>query len=297
MRCQENISSLCQNGHTLSSACSDGPPKNCRRCEREIRLAKEKQKRDEEAKQKRDEEQQAHLKRIDALDAQLAEIQRTREDERLAQERAIAIRQKEDDLAAYIAAQTPVQSTPTSTFGSHPPSFQHPDPVFLPPDVESISPPMDLDGSDSPGIPAPISNSSTLLHSDGASGPSSSEAAFAKPKSIAPKPFPQIQVSQSCLEWTRQKNVNGTTNPHVDAIMDMTGLEEVKKQLLETIAKIEASKRQNASLTKERFNIVFLGNPGTGMFILPTISIFINDSYRIVGIKARQLWPGIMQKF
>jgi replication-associated recombination protein RarA len=46
--------------------------------------------------------------------------------------------------------------------------------------------------------------------------------------------------------------------------MDMTGLEAVKAQVLKIKAKIDVTKRQNTSLKDERFNVVLLGNPGTG---------------------------------
>ncbi|EKM60623.1 uncharacterized protein PHACADRAFT_133236 [Phanerochaete carnosa HHB-10118-sp] len=46
--------------------------------------------------------------------------------------------------------------------------------------------------------------------------------------------------------------------------MEMTGLEEVKAQVLRIKAKIDTIQRQDASLTDEQFNIVMRGNPGTG---------------------------------
>ncbi|KAK0188464.1 P-loop containing nucleoside triphosphate hydrolase protein [Armillaria mellea] len=54
------------------------------------------------------------------------------------------------------------------------------------------------------------------------------------------------------------------SNQAIDAIMEMVGLEAVKKQILRIKAKIDVSKRQNIDISKERFNIVLLGNPGTG---------------------------------
>ncbi|KAJ7857558.1 ATPases of the AAA+ class, partial [Mycena leptocephala] len=46
--------------------------------------------------------------------------------------------------------------------------------------------------------------------------------------------------------------------------MEMTGLEEVKEQVLRIWDKIEVATRQGVDLSTERFNVVFLGNPGTG---------------------------------
>jgi hypothetical protein len=78
------------------------------------------------------------------------------------------------------------------------------------------------------------------------------------------RPFPQVIESPSKREWLRQKNMEGASNLSIDAIMNMTGLEEVKQKVLNIKAKIDVSIRQNASLKRERFNVVLLGNPGTG---------------------------------
>ena len=58
--------------------------------------------------------------------------------------------------------------------------------------------------------------------------------------------------------------MDGADNLHIDAIMEMTGLEEVKAQVLRIKSKIDVSKRQGTSVTDERFNVVLQGNPGTG---------------------------------
>ena len=74
-----------------------------------------------------------------------------------------------------------------------------------------------------------------------------------------------LKPSPSEQEWRRLKNVEGMTCSAIDAVMDMTGLEAIKEQVLKVKAKIDTSRRQGASLKNERFNVVFLGNPGTGM--------------------------------
>ncbi|KAL1691007.1 P-loop containing nucleoside triphosphate hydrolase protein [Schizophyllum commune] len=70
--------------------------------------------------------------------------------------------------------------------------------------------------------------------------------------------------SQSEAEWQRRKAVEGKSNEHVDNIMALVGLEEVKKQVLMVMDKIEVAKQQRTSLKDQRFNVAFLGNPGTG---------------------------------
>ena len=65
-------------------------------------------------------------------------------------------------------------------------------------------------------------------------------------------------------KWEHQKRVDGVQNDAIDKVMDLTGLEEVKEQILRIKAKIDTMKRQGVALNKERLNLVLLGNPGTG---------------------------------
>ncbi|KAF8249012.1 P-loop containing nucleoside triphosphate hydrolase protein [Wilcoxina mikolae CBS 423.85] len=66
-------------------------------------------------------------------------------------------------------------------------------------------------------------------------------------------------------EWQRQKDFEGETNPAFDLLMtELTGLETVKAHLLRMKSKIETAVRQGIDLKRERFDIVLLGNPGTG---------------------------------
>jgi hypothetical protein len=63
------------------------------------------------------------------------------------------------------------------------------------------------------------------------------------------------------------KDIEGASNDSIDCIMEMIGLEEVKAQVLRIQSKIDVTRRQNASFKDERFNIVLLGNPGTGSML------------------------------
>lgn len=74
--------------------------------------------------------------------------------------------------------------------------------------------------------------------------------------------------SPSKIEWQRQKDQENATNPAIDQIMEMIGLEDVKSQVLKIKSKVEIALRQGTDLKKERLGLVLLGNPGTGMWIL-----------------------------
>ena len=66
-------------------------------------------------------------------------------------------------------------------------------------------------------------------------------------------------------EWQRQKDQENATNPAIDAIMEMIGLEDVKNQVLKIKSKVDTALRQGTDMKKERLGLVLLGNPGTGM--------------------------------
>jgi hypothetical protein len=98
MPCTERISSNCNAGHTQSWKCIDGRPMICSKCEHEARLAKEKQEQEVEAQKRREIEQQEQLAYLDAVNAQIANIKRAK------QEGLQAIKQKENGLTALIAS-------------------------------------------------------------------------------------------------------------------------------------------------------------------------------------------------
>ncbi|EPQ56111.1 P-loop containing nucleoside triphosphate hydrolase protein, partial [Gloeophyllum trabeum ATCC 11539] len=73
-----------------------------------------------------------------------------------------------------------------------------------------------------------------------------------------------VAPSAAKQAWQRQKELYGDSNPTIDAIMEMTGLEDVKSQVLKIKNKIDTTSRQSAKLSEERLNVCMLGNPGTG---------------------------------
>ena len=65
-------------------------------------------------------------------------------------------------------------------------------------------------------------------------------------------------------DWDYQKSSWGTPNAALDSLMGMIGLEVVKAKFVEINNLIATAKRQRAKVSKEKFGIVFIGNPGTG---------------------------------
>ncbi|KAJ6497671.1 P-loop containing nucleoside triphosphate hydrolase protein [Mycena sanguinolenta] len=138
------------------------------------------------------------------------------------------------------------------------------------------------------GPPNPPSGGGPPNPSGGGGGPSNPPSSGGRPTPVPPQspptltppqpaPDPSIRLpsiytsssltrarSASEAAWDYKKSVEGVVNPHIEHIMEMTGLEEVKEQVLRIWDKIEVATRQGVDVSKERFNVVFLGNPGTG---------------------------------
>lgn len=53
-------------------------------------------------------------------------------------------------------------------------------------------------------------------------------------------------------------------NGAIDSLMKMTGIEEVKVQVLKIKVRADTALRQNMNMKDKRYGIVLLGNPGTG---------------------------------
>jgi hypothetical protein len=242
MECQYIMRSKCQKGHPQSWKCCKRAPATCEKCDREARLAEEKRKKEFELQQKRDAAQAAYAQKLAAIDAEIAAKNLEAQDARVEVERSRTIQQKEKDLedAKTRLARAAASSTqPGSMINTLSPSV-----ATLPVSVSGQKPSPTQSGSPSQSSPNKPSEAAGL--------PGRSNVL-------------EIPISPSRDLWQRQKDLEGADNEAIDAIMEMIGLEEVKSQVLDIKAKIDTAVRQNASLKDERFNITFLGNPGTGI--------------------------------
>jgi len=275
MACEKVTETTCSVGHTTKYKCQEGPPEQCRKCERDAKLAAEKAKQEAEAEKRRLAEQAAHFAQLDALNAEIEKERRRQEEARSSEQRNAVIEQKKkelEDLKTRFQATTQIEMAPTSILS--------PTPILSPfPPIPRTSPPSSASVSGTQKVTA-IQQSEALSQQDGSDvpqytldgsdQPSVSGLAGApapvvpRPKNTPPRPFPPTPPSPSKTDWERQKQVEGASNPALDAIMDLTGLESVKKQILAFKSKIDTSLRQGTSCSRERFNTVFLGNPGTG---------------------------------
>ncbi|EEB95916.1 hypothetical protein MPER_05039, partial [Moniliophthora perniciosa FA553] len=82
------------------------------------------------------------------------------------------------------------------------------------------------------------------------------------------KPPPALitrKVGAAETEWNRRKADLGASNIHVDAIMEMIGIEDVKQQILDIMDVLETMKQQQCSMEGFTLNAALFGNSGTEM--------------------------------
>ncbi|KAJ6619746.1 P-loop containing nucleoside triphosphate hydrolase protein [Mycena sp. CBHHK59/15] len=239
MPCKHIVKYKCNKGHDQARECYKNAGNACKKCDNEAKQAKEKLKWELEIlerKQRQEAEQLAHAERIAEINAKIGLEEQTVRDARLADERTLALRQKQKDLedAMIRARRAPLSSTT--------------------PPVPSVDRTTNASSTGKPnqqGDAAP------------ATGPTPDTASHSRNSTSRP-PMPSGLKSTSQEEWERQKRMEGAQNEAIEAIMNMIGLEDVKSQVLKIKHKIDLVKRQNATLNDERFNVVLQGNPGTG---------------------------------
>ncbi|KAI1173786.1 P-loop containing nucleoside triphosphate hydrolase protein [Nemania sp. FL0916] len=66
-------------------------------------------------------------------------------------------------------------------------------------------------------------------------------------------------------DWEYRKTTWGESNNALDELMDMVGIEEIKRKFLQLHTLIQTAGRQGLDHISEKFGAVFIGNPGTGL--------------------------------
>lgn len=243
MMCKAPLSDKCPVGaHVMTWRCSEGRPAQCKQCEKELKRLEKQAKLDLDAKEKREAAEREHDLRMTELEARLqyeaealADMQKVkdREEEARKKEKEIEEMKKKINKAAVRAANNADNSSSSQT-------------VLPQPQSNPSSRPQTPSPNQSSGQNQPTNQPGNHGNQGGQNAPR-----------------PNLQ-SAARDKWEYQKRVEGVKNDAIDKIMDMTGLEEVKEQILRIKAKIDTMKRQHVALDKERFNLVLLGNPGTG---------------------------------
>lgn len=226
--CTELIPLRCPQGHDISRRCSMPAQSTCRKCERDALLAQEQKQKEFERKQERERQTNEHLRKMKELEDQITIEQDRLLFERLQKVRTQELAAKERDLKH--AREEPIpQKAPSSDHSLS----------------ETVSKSSKHHGS----------SSSAVLASSKATLP-------AFPATDKPE---QASLSSAESLWQHKRDFEGVFNQAIDSVMQLTGLEGVKEQVLRIHDKVELAQRQGVSLQDERFNVIFLGNPGTGL--------------------------------
>ena len=265
MLCEQVMTSYCPNNHAQTWKCHQKQPLTCRLCDREAKLAAEKQQKDFELQKKRDVEQQAHDEKLAKMWEQLGAQTQVQKDLQLAREREAALKQLEQDLKdTKERLQQKVEAEKKRRDGGARA-------------VEQVA-------ASSSSIAATLIDTAEYAvntFTNTLPKPSSPENTVKKEKE---------KESGAKSYWQCRKDIEGVANPHIDAIMEMIGLEPVKQQVLKIMDKVDVNVRQGTSLAKERFNVVFLGNPGTGIVHLFAQPRMLTDDT----LQEKLPWRGIM---
>ena len=254
MLCKQVMTSYCPNNHAQTWKCHEKQPLTCRKCEQDAKRAAEKQQKDFELQKKRDADQQAHDEKMakirEKLDAQI----QAQKDLQLAKEREAALKQQEQDVKD---AEERLQKK-----------------------VEAEKKRQDEEAKRAAEQTAASSSSITTAVID--TFKSAMNTLSGTPsKQSPPENTKKKKESEAQPDWQHRKDTDGAANPHIDAIMEMIGLEPVKQQVLRIMDKVDVNVRQGTSLSKERFNAVLLGNPGTGIIqSVPQRKTLTDGAYR-----------------
>jgi len=248
------MTSYCPNNHAQTWKCHQKQPLTCRLCEREAKRAVEKQQKDFELQKKRDAEQQEHDEKMAKIREKLDAQTQAQKDLQIAKEREAALKQQEQDVKdAEERLQKQVEAEKKRK-------------------KEEAKRAAEQAAASSSSVTAAFIDTFKTAMNTLAGIPS---------KQPSPEKTEKKKESEVRSEWQRRKDTDGVSNPHIDAIMEMIGLEPVKEQVLKIMDKVDTTVRQGTSLSKERFNAVLLGNPGTGTIqLVAQHETLDNDTHR-----------------
>lgn len=266
MKCKFKMYHDCSKGHRQQYLCHKGIPLTCNKCEKEAK---------EEERRKNEEFQ--HAQRMAIINEQIERARQREQEEKLAKEREDAFKQKEEDLVDLLNRN--LQPAPPITTVANEELPEHAQRMAI------ISEQIERARKREQGEKLAKEQDAlkqkedlvNLLNRKPQPAPPITTATSAGPVShkdkVEPKPPKENQKVHSPLTspsrdiWERRKQIEGVANSAIDGIMAMTGLEEVKKQVLRILDKIETVTRQGSDLKGERFNVAMLGNPGTGRYL------------------------------
>ncbi|CAI7659971.1 unnamed protein product [Penicillium viridicatum] len=229
MKCTKIVKWKCPRGHSLSLSCSQAKG-SCRFCIQEDQVKERRRKRDLELERERQRKQNEYARQLAEAQEEASHLKRLRRDEFDDAERARVLEQHHQEIED-------LKNPP------RPPSRPAPPQRRL-----------------SSGTIA--STPSTITEANSDTSVTVTQSPSVQPTSRQVMPLKKASAAKG--DWDYQKKFLNAQSQEIDKLIDMIGLESVKKKFLSIKAKVDVSIRQNIDLSRDRFGSVLLGNPGTG---------------------------------
>lgn len=247
IKCMAVLQQKCSKGHTRTWNCHQQATATgtCQKCEHEQKETEKRLRKAAEDQQRRDMKAQKHLLNVAKLQAEIDSITQSMKDARLDAEQENVLKQMRQDLASAINLAN--RPKPKAQVNQAPATASY----FASTGSSSTVPPQN---------PSNKGTEETATQAADVQQPKSNKQVLQDHLQTCVK----HNMSAAQTEWQRQKDQLNASNPAIDEIMEMTGLEDVKSQVLRIKAKVELSIRQGTDLKKERLGLTLLGNPGTG---------------------------------
>ncbi|KAI0469628.1 P-loop containing nucleoside triphosphate hydrolase protein [Xylaria cf. heliscus] len=253
--CGEVLKQNCANGHQLVWQCSDLRPPPCQTCRFEKEEKERKARRDKDLELERQAKQQAYAKQLAAMKDKIADQQQILKDRREQQLREQTLRQHQAELDRMTkeAQEFPNENRPLPRR----PATKKSQPDKKASNKQEHTETNEEQHHDTPApqpTDQPTDTNQETEDDDVPEGIQISEE----------EPAPVRQASVAERDWQQQKDLELASNEAMDSLMQMIGLETVKKEFLTIKARVDTSVRQGVDLKGDRFGAALLGNPGTG---------------------------------
>ncbi|KAK8428842.1 putative AAA family ATPase [Phyllosticta citricarpa] len=256
MECNKMMSDTCPQKHKLTWRCHNGRPATCKQCKFEIKEKERKAQRDLQLDVKRQERQRLYASQLVDLQDAIDHQRRLRREQNEEAERQKVLQQHREDLhnLKRDGLQAPLDGQTQRPNGA--------------PTQKSTPPPA---ATTAPGNTTPSKQShqgqttrSNFLQPQNQPQAEADKRRDSQQDQGRGKGEWQSTPSAAKDEWEYQKQYERASNPALDQLMDMIGLENIKEEFLAIKTKIDTAVRQGVAMNKERFGTALLGNPGTG---------------------------------
>ncbi|KAI1172371.1 P-loop containing nucleoside triphosphate hydrolase protein [Nemania sp. FL0916] len=259
IQCDEALNDICANGHRLVWPCHAKRPPPCQTCRLEKEAKERKARRDQELELDRQAKQRAYAKELAALKDKIAGKQQAIADRREQMLREQNLRQHEADLARVTKEAEVLSKQKTSLVNTGSVRSK-----VNPSDKESNTRNLIETQDDRPKGTPTQELAERSQHDDQETQNGNEPDAPRTDDDHEEESLTVHQPSLAGSDWQQQKDLEFASNEALDSLMNMIGLETVKKEFLKIKARADTAVRQGVDLTNDRFGAALLGNPGTG---------------------------------